>query len=170
MNALPSEIQATSFYVTHLEINWIKGDFLDDEDIRDLFIQYKVDVTFECLEDPTEPEGFLYEMSLRVNSGVKADPGYQIAIKTVGTFFIDNYTMIKPKQILHYKLSSGLSLMIGSCRSALWNSTSMGPVGPYTLPALDLDALLTEKAKQETKTKQKKSPGTGKKGSMGIVR
>ena len=172
MNATPSEIQATSFSVIYLEINWIEGDFLDDDDIRELFTQYKMDVTFDCIENPVEPEIFLYEMSLRVNSGVTADPGFQIAITTVGTFFIDNYKRLAPNQILSYKFESGLSLMIGSCRSALWNATSMGPVGPYTLPALDLDALISAKAKEETKskTKQKKSPGTGKKGNMGIVR
>jgi preprotein translocase subunit SecB len=172
MKATPSPLKQLNFSVTYLEVDILDIESVVDEDIPDLFADYDLDFTFDCLDHPTDDEIFYYEMTLVVNEGLVPEPGYQLVIAAAGSFMIEDDGSLTDHEITGLKLSSGLSFMIGSIRAALWNATSMGIFGPYTLPAVDLNALITAKAeeshKAETK-KQKKSSKPKKTGFKGVV-
>jgi preprotein translocase subunit SecB len=172
MKATPSPLKQLNFSVTYLEVDILDIESIVDEEIEDLFADYDLDFTFDCLDHPTDDEQFYYEMTLVVNEGLVPEPGYQLVIAAAGSFMIEDDGTLSENDMITLKLSSGLAFMISSVRAALWNATSMGVFGPYTLPAVDLNELISLKAKESLKAqtkKQKKSPKPKKTGFKGIV-
>ena len=81
--------------------------------------------------------------SFSLNRGKKTG-GYDFSITARGFFTLENIEDIEEDKEIQYILYSALPMIISICRSHLGSITANGLYGVYTLPAIDLPAIVND--------------------------
>lgn len=171
IKAIPSQLRLLSFYVESIHVDWVEDIEVAVQELVTLMDEYEIEIDFEISASPDDPAEFTIDMSLWINFEEEPLPGYEMEIGGFGIFILDGMDTLTVDEINSLKTVSGISFMIGSMRTALLNATAFGPIGSYTLPAIDLGALLAAKGKGMSKKSPAPKGNPGKKtGFKGIVR
>ncbi len=108
---------------------------------RELLYSYPVNVDFDILEHKEEYK-FKVVVSVRLNNENK--PGYTIQIDSVTFFGIAGEASAEDVSVLIQH--SGVQMAVANLRAYIEAITSYYPLGKYTLPTIDLNDLLHQKA------------------------
>lgn len=143
MIAKKSPFMLHSFLLLRQNLEFIAPSFDSKIDILEITDSYLIDIDFNL----KDPEGDFYQMYLKIeiNRQEKRLAGYSIIVEGVGFFGFDKSVVISDQEKGNYLYFSGTPICISSLRSIVAGITAYCPFGRYTLPSIDLNALLVSK-------------------------
>ncbi|MDA3891017.1 MAG: hypothetical protein PF517_05060 [Salinivirgaceae bacterium] len=111
--------------------------------IPELTNSYLIDIDFAL----TQLADNIFQLftKISVNSIEKPKPGYKLFIEGVCIFSFDESEPLTGEEKSHLLNYYGLNICINSLRNILATTTANGPLGKYTLPAIDVNKLLADK-------------------------
>jgi hypothetical protein len=124
---------------------------------EEVFDSYQIDFDFMTKTDE-DGETLLFT-KIGINFSVKPTVGYSILVESLTVLDVNSEFKLTPKEKGDLIYFSGLSMAINNLRHFIANMTSYGPMGKYTLPSVDVNAIHQDKMKEienEKKSKKKK--------------
>lgn len=137
----------------------------DIHGIRELFASYPISLEYEVKRNRKE-NLFLVLLKIGVNPGKFEDQkdGYELHAEVVSTFDTSRVEQAVPDAEKHtYILYTSLAIATHNVRACLRDMTMSAPMGPYSLPTIDIGKLVknVQQKKHEGEppevTKQKNS-------------
>jgi preprotein translocase subunit SecB len=128
-------------------------------DISNLFDDYDVDIDFAFHHAKDNEGAQIIFIKTEINKIDVPLFGYSISVEAVGVFS-RNVDEIEEEEYLKMLQYSGVSILINCLRNFVSSLTSHGPIGPYLIPAIDLNDLILQnlnKPKQVTSETSKKA-------------
>jgi preprotein translocase subunit SecB len=120
---------------------------LDSEEVNvdELFSKYLVDIDFTFQESEGD-KFFQLMVKISINKTKSALDGYKIYAEGGGVFSIENEPDLDDKTIGNLRYYSSLNMMINNLRNIIYQQSTLGPIGPYLLPPIDIVDLHRQKA------------------------
>jgi preprotein translocase subunit SecB len=146
MKAIQSPFSLKNFLLLKQIVEFVPEKEENDLEFNQYINAYNIDIDY-MIKDVQKP---VYNVFVKIQINMSEDklPGYSIFAEGVGIFEIEENDVTSSQQISNYLHYSGLSICINSLRSVISNTTAHGPIGKYTLPSIDLNALITAKNEQ----------------------
>lgn len=142
MIAQKSALHLEHFAVLQSHYNFIQPKRAPKNNIK-LFQSYLIDIDFA---HHFEEDGVIRVfVKIGINQDKNALPGYKLLVEGVGFFRLTNEEISQAEQN-NLKFYSTMSVIIGYLRNSLSNATSSAPLGPYLLPAIDMNDLFLKKS------------------------
>ena len=120
-------------------------------DIQELFQAYTVKIDFDHLEKP-EDDLIKVVVKIEVNNLQNPRPGYTFTTEALGVFRLKKDDL-NNAVYSNLKYFSTLNMMINNLRSVMFQTSNVGPMGGYLLPAIDVADLFQKKRKTKLGTK-----------------
>jgi preprotein translocase subunit SecB len=114
----------------------------------DKFISFDnidLDADFNILTNAKDKSNFKVIITISGNISESKKPGYSFSVASEGIFQIVGVENMEKELIDGLLVHSALPILFSHVRSYLMNTTSYYPFGKYVLPAIDLNALLSDK-------------------------
>jgi hypothetical protein len=121
---------------------------------EEVFDSYLIDFDFMTKTDE-DGETLLFT-KIGINFSEKPTVGYSILVESLTVLDVNSEFKLTPKEKGDLIYFSGLSMAINNLRHFIANMTSYSPMGKYTLPSVDLNAIHQEKMKELEKEKNLK--------------
>lgn len=127
-----------------------------EENVTDKLSEYlealSIDIDFEILTPfegiPKEKDYFM--VSVRIHINEEAESGYRIQVEGAGLFSLPDDSPLEDNNSLRSDLMrSGVNIAITSLRNYIITITAFSPFSHYTLPAIDMNDLFSQKQKQK---------------------
>ncbi len=139
MIAQPSPLVIHNFFILKKNFQYVPlAEGITREDV----LNHPVDIDFTLKK---VKDGFNLFVKLSHNYSEDALAGYSFFIEAVGVFSLQTEKILSEKMIQNLQYVSTLSLVINFLRGYLLNVTSYCPLGPFVLPAIDLNELMKSK-------------------------
>ncbi len=145
MDILRSELELKDFVVLTCNLESIfpvEKALKSSQALKDL----PLDIDFDLFQNKESNE-FRIVIGIKVNCIKEKLPGYSVAIKAVSRFDL-NIIDENPEQKSGL-INSAVQITLNSVRGYLWNVSSFGIYGRYTLPTINLPALMKAKIDQK---------------------
>ncbi|HPT72865.1 MAG TPA: hypothetical protein PLE74_11370 [Candidatus Cloacimonadota bacterium] len=145
MDILRSELDLKDFVVLQCNTESIfpqKRAIKSSKALKEL----PVDIDFDLYKNEESNE-FRIIIEVKVNCNEDKLPGYSIFVKC-GSRFDLNVIDENEEDKKNALINSAVQITINSVRGYLWNVTSFGIYGRYTLPTINLPALMKAKAEK----------------------
>jgi hypothetical protein len=124
--------------------------------IQNIFKEYDININFAWKKAKTLDVVFC---KIEINRVANSKPGYAIYAEGAG-FFEINDSLVSEGQKNSFLQISATSIVVQELRSVMRYNTSLGPLGAYLLPTIDMTEQIKEKVKL---TVARKKPKTGAK-------
>ncbi len=148
MDILRSELDLKDFVVLKCNFESIfpeKEAVEASKALKDL----PVDIDFNLFQNEKSNE-FRIVIDVKINCNEEKLPGYTIVAKAASRFDL-NIIEENPEDKKNGLINSAVQITINSVRGYLWSGTSFGIYGRYTLPTINLPALMKAKVDQKEK-------------------
>lgn len=142
MEIVKSQIQLEHFHILALDYKFNAEENSKKPEIIRQFGSYNVDIDFAWKK--TKDFSIVF-CKLEINRGSEKKSGYSILAEGAGVFRFDKAT--ETKDIADLLKYSATSIVIAEIRALLRQITIPGPAGPYTLPTVDIKAIIAAKIK-----------------------
>jgi len=139
MIAQASPLVIHNFFVLQSKLRYVASP---DEINRTAVMHYPVDVDFTLKK---VEGGINLFTKVGYNDGKEPLAGYSFFVEAVGVFSLQDEESLPEKTVHNLQYTSTLSLIINFLRGYLMDATSYLPLGPYILPAIDLNNLIKSK-------------------------
>lgn len=147
MIAQKSALNLEHFAVLQSHFNFNQPKRAPKDNLK-LLQSYPIDIDFA---HHFEEDGAIRVfVKIGVNQDKNTLPGYILLVEGVGFFRLTNGEIPEAEQN-NLKFYSTVSVIIGYLRNSLSSMTSSAPMGPYLLPAIDLNDLFLKKSEGEQK-------------------
>ncbi len=121
----------------------------EEVDVLELFRTYSVQIDFNHFEK--KDEDFIQVMvKIEVNNLKQPKVGYRLKAEALGVFRLQDNDLEKGV-VYNLKYFSTLNMMINNLRNVMFQTSNIGPMGGYLLPAVDIADLFRKKQKQSLK-------------------
>jgi len=135
-----SPLDLQDFLVTQNTFKFIPTD--EEIDADHIFKNYLIDIEYSI--NTKDDLNFQLYVKIEVNASGES-PGYSLTAEGVGIFLLgDGLSLDDKKRFLNY---SALSICINNLRSLFSTITAHYPLGKYVMPAVDVNDLVSQKAK-----------------------
>ena len=119
----------------------------DEVNVYELFKSYTVNIDFDHFERP-EDDNIKVVVKIEVNNLKKPKPGYRFITEAVGIFSLKENDLDKTVYS-NLKYYSTLNMMINNLRNVIFQTSNVGPMDGYLLPAIDVSDLFRKKKNRE---------------------
>lgn len=156
MEAIFSDLKLNRYFIldSRLASKFYKSNKLAD--VRKILHDRPFEIEFDILESTHKKDDIA--ITVRINSFTlnkgKRTGGYDFSVTARGFFAIENIKDIGEDEEIQYLFYSALPMIISLCRSHLSSLTANGLFGVYTLPAVDLQALVNDWFDKEDENKE----------------
>lgn len=143
MKPILSPLLLKDFAITKNQFTFIPPDKEVDK-LEDLFNSYSIELDFDYGEND---HYIAVAIEVRVNLSGDSDnlPGYSFIVEGSSIFEFQNTPELSDEDKASLLNYSGLSITINQIRGFIATLTSYAPFGRYTLPAIDVNDLLSQK-------------------------
>jgi len=148
MKANKSPLILNNFFLLNHQYNIVQPE--EGVEIEELINNYYLDIDFSFQE--SEENVIQLFTKIGINNIETPNPGYSLFVEGVCVFSFNKSVKLTTKEesnLLHF---SGLNIIINSLRNILANTTVNSPFGKYILPSIDVNKLLSDKQKNNTKS------------------
>jgi hypothetical protein len=160
MIAQKFNVQFEDFILLRSSMNFIdvEAGSKEEFDAAENFSTYEIDFNFGFKRDK---ESIYVFTKVSINGGDSPVVGYQLFCEGVGILNVDQIDLDDPAKWSH----NAVAYCVSQLRAHLQLLTFNGSYGRYTLPLLDLDALIKEKNEAAKSKAVATSPSSRKKSS-----
>lgn len=155
MKAKLSKLKFNKYYIVNSRFSTKFYKTSKKKDLKQIIHNRLFEVDFDILENENS-EDFVITIninSFNINKGKRIN-GYDFQISARGFFTLTEKDEIEEDKQFQYMLYSALPMVISLCRSHLSSLTANGLFGVYTLPAVDLQALVNDWFDKENENKE----------------
>lgn len=142
MKAYKSPLILHDFLLLNHEYQFIQPT-TDNGNIKELIEDYNLDIDF--VFNSMDNDMMQLFTKIKVNNIEEPLPGYVLFVEGVCIFKFDKSSKLNEKEKDNLLYVSGLNICINSLRNILATTTSNGPFGKYTLPAINVNKLFEDK-------------------------
>ncbi len=118
----------------------------EEVDLNELFKSYAVKIDFDHIE--VDERILQVHVEIEVNNLKKPKAGYTFVTTGLGVFEIEKEDL-SDSVFFNLKYYSTLNMMINNLRNIMFQTSNIGPMGGYFLPAIDIVDLFKKKVKKE---------------------
>jgi hypothetical protein len=149
MKLIKSPLQFINFNLLKLEYKFTPNkDLKSKPNIKELFDSYDVEIDFAW---PNKSKSAVVYTKISINKIDKPLFGYSIFIEGAASFTLPSATKIGKPIYDNLILYSATSININNLRDIIRQITADGPLGKYTLPAIDIQKQIKQKLDKEHK-------------------
>ncbi|MEZ5030693.1 MAG: hypothetical protein R2787_04775 [Saprospiraceae bacterium] len=120
--------------------------------IQELLASYEIELSYEIKVNNKSPLWLvLYSIAVNPSRLEAQKPGYELEALVASIFDISKVEEIVPEpERERYTLTSSLAIAIHNVRACLRDLTLSAPMGPYSLPTIDIGKLMQIVSTKET--------------------
>jgi preprotein translocase subunit SecB len=111
-----------------------------------LFSEYEVDIDFNHRE--IKGDRIQVFVKVEINNQKNQLAGYSMIFEGMGIFKLTNTQNVSEEVVGNLKYYSSLNIMINTIRNIMFQTSYLGPLGPYNLPTIDILDLFNQKKKR----------------------
>jgi len=152
MKPIASPLNIVDFAIMDLQFKFIPSKENVEVDIRNIFIDYEIDIDFDIHNN----DFIQVFIKTEINRGKNVLPGYSIAAEIACIFEFNKDMEISKESKSSIEGFSTIYIALNSLRGFISQVTANAPLGRYIFPSIDLNDLVDKKKKNLSKNVNKK--------------